>query len=222
MDYSLKQSDVLTFHRAGHSREQDLPIPTSPNLPSISHPCTFSPSILLSKSPLPSRNTLFQQSHLKVFALPDLRRRRSCCSHPLPSAALFLAAADDWTHPFVLLLHEEKKPVFSRMFKKSSQTHIVLIQKKQKKKSNNNKCSLHIDKKLFLCLPGYLLMEEHDVLYIFTPPKETQGNFSQIHDTTSWEGAKSSVTDQTWIHFWERGQMVYAALRWAWGTVEMV
>lgn len=69
---------------------------------------------------------------------------------------------------------ERKSLCFEGCFKNSPRHIQYLFRRGKKKNQNNNKCISDTDKKLFLRFPGYLLMEECDVLHIFIPPTETQ------------------------------------------------
>lgn len=144
-------------------------IPSSLKLPSISHPWTFSPSTLLSSSPLPPETFLSQQ-------MPPQSPCRAQTALLFPPLCPQLPSLQQlhMTEPILLswFSMERKSLCFEGCFKNSPR-HIQYLFRRgdPPPPPNNNKCISDTDKKLFLRFPGYLLMEEYDVLHIFIPPQ---------------------------------------------------
>lgn len=128
--------------------------------------------------------------------------RNLCSPSPLPSASLSLAAAHDWTYPFVSVLHGEKKAVFWGMFKKSSQTHTGLTQKGKKTTQTQNphlKTTINISqvqtrRSTYACP---VICWWKNMMYFISSysSRETKDNVSQIRGITLWEGARSAMRE---------------------------
>lgn len=181
------------------------------------------PSTLQSCSP--QKHFCPNKCHLKVRSLIS---RHSSSSHP---SALICPLFSSCTgpNPYFCLrsLWREQAWVLKNVLKKSSQTCTVFIwkgERKPKAKQTNKKSNKYIsdtDKKLFLHLPGYLLMDEYDTLYNFFSP---QGNSRQCLPSMRCNSVRGSKKhyEGARISFWYRSSMGSSVQGYTWGAVEVV